>query len=70
MRENIINFCSQYQYPQEAKEELLSVYDAVSDTAAVKEIFSQARQEYELWDSDTLQDIHRLEACLTMKETE
>ena len=47
MRENIINFCSQYQYPQEAKEELLSVYDAVSDTAAVKEIFSQARQEYE-----------------------
>lgn len=30
----------------------------------------EARQEYELWDSDTLQDIHRLEACLTMKETE
>lgn len=30
---------------------------------------AEAVGEYELWDSDTIQDLHRLEGCLTGEET-
>ena len=46
MRDNIINFCTEYQYPEEAEKELLAVCDAISASSSVKEIFSRTREEY------------------------
>lgn len=46
MQEEIICFCEQYQYPKEAIQTLVNVYDTIELTPSIKELFMEARQNY------------------------
>ncbi len=47
MRTCITEFCTEYEYPAEAQELLLSVCDRIEQTEAIRGIFTRAAEEYE-----------------------
>ncbi len=47
MRESIAQFCTEHQFPLEAQETLLNVYESILKTSAVREIFFRTREEYD-----------------------